>query len=445
MFLYIYLKNQIYGAIFTVSLLVMKIRFSLLFFLFGILITTAQENWNFLPVDLPASRNGHIIALDDNIVYVIVDNGLFYKTTDGGNNWDHSDSEVRNSFYDMAFYNSNIGYAVGDQGSVIKTVDAGSEWISLDTGTDLILKSVAINSLNSIWAVGHDGIIIHSEDGGESWAENNSLTDKDLHAIRFKSENEGYIAGKDGVLFYTNDAGTTWENMNPGTNNDLFGILFIENTTILLGGEIMEYSPGYFDVMGEYIYQSEDGTNFTEIHIGIYMPYWSHLTFVNLDIAFSVGSFDALCECCFIHIDKSTNGGLLWENNYTKRIENSEGSCNAGYARMTFPSPDTGYILLGSKILKTPYTSTAGIDNRENLKSFTIYPNPVTEGKFRINYNNSTETGIRITDILGKQIHYENLKTQNHEIDLSRFSGGIYFVDLLQNGNPVGSHKLILQ
>lgn len=425
----------------------MKFPLLLAVFIFGNIFSFAQENWGFLPANLPASRYGDIVALDDDTVHVVIDNGFFYKSIDGGINWTIFDSEVRNVFFDMAFYNTDFGYAVGDQGAILKTIDAGESWFPLTSNTDFLLKSVAVNAINSIWAVGYNGIILHSEDGGETWIEDNTLTTNNLHSVRFKSENEGYIAGNNGTLLYTGNAGVDWEVIDPGTNQDLLDILFVEHETILLAGEIIEYNPLYFDVDGESIYKSEDGVNWTEHLIGIQMFPWTDLIFTDPNTAFTVASFDALCECCFIYIEKSADGGVLWEPNYTERIENSQGSCNPGYARFSFPSTETGYLLIGSNVIKTPYFNTAQVNDIPKPSSFLIYPNPATEGKFQLETTIFTlgNSSIRITDNIGKQIYQENLTSQLLEIDLSQFSAGVYFVNLIQNGFTLETQKLIVR
>lgn len=423
-----------------------RFSFFLCLFIFGTLFSFAQEHWDYLPITFPDSRHGHLVAINDDLLHVVSDHGIFYKSTDGGITWKSFDSEVRKNFYEMSFFSNDIGYAVGAGGAILKTENAGETWNSLNSGTTSLLLSVDANASNSIWAVG-DGVVLHSEDGGNSWIENRSLTDKHLNSVRFKSETEGYIAGNEGIFLYTVDGGETWKSSNLNTPNDLFGISFIDNQTLVLGGEFMSYSPDVFYIIGEQIFKTEDNQNWNVITTMNEPEGWTDIVFIDSETAFSINAYDALCECCYIVIDKSYDGGMYWDNSYTEKVYDTQGTCNIGYGRMAFPSPETGYVLVGDKILKTPYTSTVKVNNPKKPELFSIYPNPTQQGQFQIKMEILTfeNTGIQIMDYLGKEIYQENINSKHHQIHLPNLSQGIYFVNLIQNGNILSTHKLINQ
>jgi hypothetical protein len=74
----------------------------------------------------------------------------------------------------------------------------------------------------------------------------------------------------------------------------------------------------------------------------------------------------------------------------------------------------------------------------------TIFPNP-TKNQFAISINeNIAAPKIRVYDMMGKQIIVES-ETQGNQIiiDASKFSRGMYYVELWNNEQLLSSHKLI--
>lgn len=81
----------------------------------------------------------------------------------------------------------------------------------------------------------------------------------------------------------------------------------------------------------------------------------------------------------------------------------------------------------------------------ESLK-YTIYPNPST-GKFTIESINTnlTEVTLVVSDLNGKEIWRANGSTRSKtEIDLSKFSKGMYTLSLVKEGRTLANKKLIV-
>ena len=76
------------------------------------------------------------------------------------------------------------------------------------------------------------------------------------------------------------------------------------------------------------------------------------------------------------------------------------------------------------------------ISDNDNIS---CYPNP-SKGVFNI-YNASGKN-ISITDILGKEVYSENIKSDNFPVNLKNNPKGIYFVN---TGNKNSSVKIIIE
>ena len=82
----------------------------------------------------------------------------------------------------------------------------------------------------------------------------------------------------------------------------------------------------------------------------------------------------------------------------------------------------------------------------ENLIDINIYPNP-SSNIFNLEFNTDFETEILVTNILGKQVYIESIKSTgefNTQIDLSDYSKGIYNLNI-KTIEGITNQKLILQ
>jgi len=93
--------------------------------------------------------------------------------------------------------------------------------------------------------------------------------------------------------------------------------------------------------------------------------------------------------------------------------------------------------------------SNVGIDEvSQTIFNVSLYPNP-TNGKFKIDFTVSKPTSLdlSIVDITGKIIHFENkhLVSGYNQItfDLSNEAKGMYFIELISEGNSIAKKVLI--
>ena len=86
--------------------------------------------------------------------------------------------------------------------------------------------------------------------------------------------------------------------------------------------------------------------------------------------------------------------------------------------------------------------STLGVAKMDVTK-FSVYPNPVTDGKLFISSNNSSEKQVAIYSVSGQKVL--QAKTNNNaEINVSQLAKGAYILNISENGKSE-SKKLIIQ
>jgi len=147
--------------------------------------------------------------------YVVCNNGLIFKTINGGTNWTSLNSGTSNKLYAVVFPNDSTGYAVGLNGTILKTSDRGLTWVSQQSGVTNLLNDVSFTDADNGYIIGYGtgsgSIILKTQDGGNTW----SVLPKTVpgEKILFTDSNTGFAAGNAGVngaFSKTINGGQTW-------------------------------------------------------------------------------------------------------------------------------------------------------------------------------------------------------------------------------------------
>lgn len=138
------------------------------------------ETWTQINTGFPVSYTVNTIAINPVItttIYMGSEDGVIYKSINGGVNWAESDTglngaEVTSLVIDPS--NPNIIYATTLDQGIFKSTDSGANWTAINTGlTNLYIYSLVINPISSNtlycgqWS--GDGGVFKSTDGGANW------------------------------------------------------------------------------------------------------------------------------------------------------------------------------------------------------------------------------------------------------------------------------------
>jgi photosystem II stability/assembly factor-like uncharacterized protein len=139
------------------------------------------------------------------------------NTQNGGYNWNIQLEVKLNSsgrFRDIKFIDENIGFAVGQKGLwpetgiFYKTMDGGENWQIVDQGTLPPLDEIYFVDNDYGWICGQQ-ISLSTKDGGKSW-----YTDyfpEFLRYMQFTDRKHGWISSIDeGAVYRTIDGGKRW-------------------------------------------------------------------------------------------------------------------------------------------------------------------------------------------------------------------------------------------
>ena len=102
----------------------------------------------------------------------------------------------------------------------------------------------------------------------------------------------------------------------------------------------------------------------------------------------------------------------------------------------------------GASLSITTLCFTSDVDEAEKLKNeVRVYPNP-NNGSFSFEYKlKSNETGLlNIMDVTGKLVSTHTLESAKNslQINANELNNGVYFYQIMVNGNVVGADKLII-
>ncbi len=180
------------------------------------------------PDEEPVDVQIVVDPIDTNIVYACSGNRLFVSQ-DAGNTWElRSTIEASNLAHVLALQadpkDGRTFYASIAGGGLYKTTDGGNEWqhIGEDDPFALIrsfsqVTAIAVNPLDSriIYASTAEGLVLKSSNGGATWTLTRAVTDALVSALVVDAEQPTrlYAGTKGKGAYRSDDEGQTWVQM----------------------------------------------------------------------------------------------------------------------------------------------------------------------------------------------------------------------------------------
>jgi photosystem II stability/assembly factor-like uncharacterized protein len=376
------------------------------------------------------------------------------KTTDGGETWTIIDDHIGTwSFEGICMNDDGKGIIVGDAGQIYKSVDFGNTWEAAFTNEFLkfTIDRAFITSDSSILAnavIGGGGIlsygVIESNDRGATWNETSSFPDG-ISAYYSLDDNIAFYGGTPGGIYKSADGGGTWvfhELSDPDFQP--LSIDFIDDQIGLVAGfneddgselfKTTDQGDTWMQVISDALHWAEPlcQVEFFNDSTGYIVGDMGYDTSCNILVSYDRGEtweIDTLPykndfngihfvddQTGFLYgwkkVCKTINGGQDW----FKVTVNTEGYFDA--ISMSFPSPQTGYLINGSgDFYDLIFKTLDGGDTWNSIAS------PTTSGINSINFFNDEE-GV----ILG-----------NNSIIFKTFTGGMVDIPEAENHQSVVS------
>ena len=235
--------------------------------------TSTNSAWN--PLNSGTTKAWYGVATADGVtVYAAVNNGVIWKSTDGGTTWTELTSGIK-AWYGVATADGVTVYAAVDKGVIWKSTDGGTTWTELNSGATS-WHNVATADGVTVYAAAYGGEAIwKSTDGGATWTALTSVTTH-LHCVATADGVTVYAAADSGVIWKSTDGGATWTALTSGVMS-WYGVATADGVTV------------YAAVLNGVIYKSiESGysQSLNTFYTAIFDIKTNNLTKLN-DIAFS--------------------------------------------------------------------------------------------------------------------------------------------------------------
>ncbi|MDQ3019499.1 MAG: YCF48-related protein [Bacteroidota bacterium] len=250
------------------------------------------NSWsNWVSMNQPSVNFKSIFSLNDD-VWITGDNSIVYKTHAAISSlslYTIPGNHILNSIF---FVDNNLGFVCGNNGVVFKSVNGGINWSSVNTGLSSVnLNSISFNDENNGIVVGNTGKVYETTNGGTSWIEANVLTTKNLLKVKYFSDGI-LISGEYGTLIIKQSS--LWETIDTRIKTDIKGITGSGiNDIHVCGG-------------GGFIRNNKNGsTKFLNFEVNPMMANLADIFYYNTNLGFAVSSLNTA-------IIKTTNGGTDW-------------------------------------------------------------------------------------------------------------------------------------
>ena len=264
----------------------------------------SQQMWKEVYSARKSNTLNNITFCDSLNGYVVGQNGIVLKTTDGGNSWDSLKSNTSQSLFAVCFANKNTGYACGNNGTIIKTNDAGKTWVLQNTLTTDYLQIIKVISNDTVYAFGKNGRMLKTTNGGKNWNNLTRIAYHDITSVHFYNSKTFIISAADGfdgaAIYKTKNAGIRWGILNK-KKGFAYDFCMIDSIT--------GYATEFFNKISK---TTDGGRNWKEVYCikddSKGSTKWSSISFADKNTGYVAGSGSGRPLLL-----KTTDGGITWE------------------------------------------------------------------------------------------------------------------------------------
>jgi len=322
----------------------------------------------FTDIDFPDEDHGFMVGFKSSSGET---NGLMFRTSDGGDNWQRS-TEENDVLWELEFVDSLRGYTVGaDYYSawgppVYRTMDGGVSWdkIMMKEHDNQGLYGLSVFE-NKVMGLGDDGYLIQSLD---PWGElplaheeqlfTNELIDTlyNFEDVFFITPFKGWAVGQKRVspyawgqvIMHTDDGGASWTEQYSMQIDPVWAfafrlnaVQFISENTGWAVGKVHDFGDS---ISSGVLFTNDGGKSWSQQALGVSEGQIVDLFFLDDQIGWALTDRNSYPED-YIRLLKTTDGGMNWEMVSTGQ----EGSVTIGFAIKTgsllFQDEQTGWIL----------------------------------------------------------------------------------------------------
>lgn len=141
-------------------------------------------------------------------------------------------------FLDVWFEDTQTGFAVGAYGMFFKTTNGGQDWVDvsalLGNSERLHLNHIHATDDGALVVVGESGFLARSEDQGDSWRRLPSPYEASLFGL-LSQQNTQLLFGLRGHLYRSTDGGIQWQELDVDSEQSLMSGTNTQQGAVLVG------------------------------------------------------------------------------------------------------------------------------------------------------------------------------------------------------------------
>ena len=377
--------------------------------------------------------------------------------------WVRQSSATNLTLYDIQFFNSNTGYAAGantdtTQGVFLKTTDGGNTWVS--QSVSMGVSCIFFTDANTGFIGGRKSdFVMRTSNGGVNWVQQQIpqgfVIPSTANDIYFRNSNTGFIATIN-AMYSTTNSGTNWS-VASSLNQPYFEYFYFSNpnTGFLMGAECIKTTNGGANwnqisyASFSYEMSGYDDNNLMIVATGTAyfistsggMDWGEDPLFIKgawKDTSFNSCKFFGPHNAIIIggggKIYKTTSSIVSWT------IQPS--GVGSTLYRLNFINSNTGWIAgANGVILKTTTGGTVGFTqiSTELPEKYLLkqnHPNPFNPAtKISFSIPEFSFVNLTVHDVNGREaasLLNEKMNAGNYEVnfDAAHLPGGIYFYKL---------------
>ncbi len=325
------------------------------------------------------------------------------------------------------YTNSNIVYTSSQNGVFSRSTNGGASFSSISTGGGAWTSPMVMDpTVNTTLYFGGKEVRKSVNSGGTFTDISTNLTGSvNIVALAVAKSNANYIyAAKSNGIYVTTNGGTSWTTINAGLPLGTNAITYICISGSNPATAWVTLS-GY--TAGQKVYKTTNaGATWTNVS----------------------GTLPNIPANCIVYDDNSLNDGVyLGTDLGVYYMDNTSGGWSAfstGLPNVMVYELEINYLgntliaaTYGRGIWQTPLpvVITTGVKKIESASTISLYPNP-NNGVFNLDVNStkgSTAVNIEVYSLLGDKVFSlrdDSAISQHYQIDLSKYSAGVYIVNI---------------
>ena len=323
-----------------------------------------------------------------NDVWIGANNGNVYKTTKLNSPISTYNIGVNSTINSVYFVNSSLGFVCCDNGLVYKSIDGGLTWSPSGTGlTASSLSAISFLDENKGAAAGKNGAVYLTVNGGAMWIPQSVITSRNLLDIKYFADGI-IITGEYGTIITKTETGD-WTSVVTRTDSDIRSVTgsSLSNAAVCGGGG--------------FIRNNKNGSsNFFNFEINPMLANLTDIFYYDSNNGFAVSSLNNV-------VIRTTNGGTSWDlpagssvtMNWTVKTPSGSG---IGNNLCMHPKDRNSYfVVYGNKVYVSrdrgdSWTQIATIGIGSRAHSF--YVSPVDTNVWLAAMENSPDAVVRTTN-----------------------------------------------